>query len=118
MKTNKLKEICKNKNTNDTEIIWLSFLEDETIKSSLLQDVPDIYYRPEIRATLDYKEDLFFFEAVINHFWEQGKQDYTLKDIISFIDLRPEIALINGHRNIDWLNNQKKLNKTYRNKNV
>ena len=114
IKTSKLKEVCANKNTNDTEIVWLSFLEDETINSSLLQNVADTYYRPEIRATLDYEEDLFFFETIIKHFWNQNKKDYTLKDIISFIDNHPEVALINEHRKTDWLNNQKRLNTNYR----
>jgi spore coat polysaccharide biosynthesis protein SpsF (cytidylyltransferase family) len=109
IKTEALKEICRIKDTDDTEAAWLLFSEISSIKTSMLDNIPEIYCRPEIRATLDYSEDLEFFKAIIDHFHDRNKKQFSLRDIISFIDSNPDVLLINRHRHKDYLENQKKL---------
>ena len=108
MKTIALKHLCEIKTTTDTEAAWLSFYDMDGLHSEMLRDIPDIYYRPEIRATLDYEEDLLFFRKIINHF--DGRADhYTLRDIISYLDENPDISNLNLFRHKDYLINQSKL---------
>ena len=109
MKTSALKRLCEIKTTTDTEATWLSFYDMIGLRSEMLQNIPHIYYRPEIRATLDYEEDLLFFRKIINYF---GDSDYSLRDIVLYLDENPEISDINLFRHKDYLENQKKLNRT------
>ena len=110
MKTSALDFLCRNKTELDTEASWLSFYDLDSLNSKMLQNIPDIYYRPEIRATLDYEEDLLFFRSVVNYFGNMGV-DFNLRDVLIFLDENPEIANINFFRHKDYLNNQAKLNR-------
>ena len=109
MKTVALDKLCKLKTTKDNEAAWLSFHTMDIIDSVLLQNIPDIYYRPEIRATLDYREDLSFFRTIIKHFDKHHIKNYSLKDIILFLDENAETIDINLFRHKDYLENQNKL---------
>ena len=53
--------------------------------------------------TLDYPDDLIFFETVINNF---GKKYFNLKDIVNLIDKKPEIGKINLYLEEEWKKNQ------------
>ena len=109
IKTEALEKICSSKRTNDAEAAWLLIPAMSSIDATILADVPDIYYRPEIRATLDYEEDLHFFKFIINNFYEKGNKNFSLRDVIEFVDLNPEILMINKHRHKDYLENQKRI---------
>ena len=98
-----LSQVCRDKDTTDTEMMWPYFLTGK-FKVEDLQDVPEIYKRPEIRATLDYEEDFAFFNEVINNF---SGPDFTLKDVIQLVDRHPELLKINQFRQKDFLDNQK-----------
>ena len=52
--------------------------------------------RPELRWTLDYPEDLAFFEKLFEEFssWDPIPDS---KELIRFLDLRPDISAINQH---------------------
>tara|TARA_B100000131_G_C18123577_1_gene613812 strand:- start:4913 stop:5674 length:762 start_codon:yes stop_codon:yes gene_type:complete len=112
VKTEALRNICAKKNTDDTEAAWLNFSKMEYFDSTFLQKIPNEYKRPDIRATLDYQEDLMFFKKVINHFHGINNPCYNLRDIIQFLDQNPDIIKINYHKNIDYINNQKKMHQT------
>jgi len=118
IKTTALKEICKIKNTDDTEAAWLLLSENSSIETSILKKIPEVYYRPEIRATLDYQEDLEFFKTIINNFHNEGRDKFTLRDVVAFIDSNPDVLLINKHKHKDYLENQKRLTKEYRSTNA
>ena len=47
--------------------------------STLLKDIPRIFKRPEIRATLDYEEDFIFFKTIIDHFF--SKTTFLAKNV-------------------------------------
>jgi spore coat polysaccharide biosynthesis protein SpsF len=111
-KTEAIQEVCRLKTTTDTEALWLSFSSIPSFNTVMLENVPNIFYRPEIRATLDYKEDLDFFDAIFSHFKRTNNKDFSLRDVVEFIDENPKIVQINRHRHQDYLDNQKKLNKT------
>jgi len=112
VKTEALRKICDTKNTNDTEAAWLNFSKMESFNSSFLKKIPVEYKRPDIRATLDYEEDFIFFKKVIEHFYKTNNLQYSLRDIIQFLDQNSEIIKINFHKNLDYINNQKKMHKT------
>lgn len=107
IKTSALSKVCEIKNTDDTEIMWIYFKDTGLFNCEDLQEVADVYKRPEIRMTLDYPDDLKFFEAVINHFGRSGRY-YNLKDIITYLDENPQVIKINQHLMEEFLNNQKK----------
>jgi len=108
IKTDILGTIWKAKTTTDTEGSWLSFHKLEFLRAELLQNIPEIYYRPEIRATLDYEEDFLFFKTVIDYFDKVQLTHYSLRDIILFLDKNLSVISINSFRHNDFLENQKK----------
>lgn len=102
-----LKKVCEIKDTEETEMMWVYFTDTGLFKTELLENVPDIYRRPEIRMTLDYKDDFRFFEAVMDHFSFIGKKDFNLRDIIEYLDGNPEIVKINQYLEKQFSENQK-----------
>jgi spore coat polysaccharide biosynthesis protein SpsF (cytidylyltransferase family) len=51
-------------------------------------------FDPKLRITLDYPEDLIFFERIFQRF--KGKNDFTLPDVLEYLNKNPEIPLINN----------------------
>ena len=87
------------KNTSDTEMMWVYFLETGIFRIQELIDVPKQFYRNDIRMTLDYKEDLDFFNLVIT---KLDKKDFDLFDIIKVLDNNPNIKYVNLFRQEEW----------------
>lgn len=57
--------------------------------------VPGVTPRPEIRATLDYAEDLEFFGRVAAAF--PGREaEFTLDEWLGWVEAHPEAAAVNG----------------------
>lgn len=104
IKTAALKEVCRTKTTTDTEMMWI-FFNPDLFKMEKLENVPPMLERPEIRATLDYEEDLEFFRHVYTHF---GDNNFTLFDVVNFLTANPWFIEINSCRHIDWKENQEK----------
>ena len=111
IKTKSLERIWNIKDTTDTEASWLYFYDLNFLNSVMLKDIPKVFYRPEIRATLDYEEDFIFFKTIVDYFYKNNIKEYNLEDIILFLDKNPDIIDINQFRHIEYLENQKKLNK-------
>jgi len=84
--------------SKNTEMAFSWFVDNHE-----LEGVPEKYYRHDIRMTLDYQEDLDFFRAV---YAKIGNK--YLDDIISFLEVNPDIAKINISREYDWKSNQQK----------
>ncbi len=105
IKTNALKKVCKIKDSNDTEFMWVYFTETNLFKVAELKGISKKYYRNDIRMTLDYKEDLIFFKSLI----ELLKPDeyISLDKILKIIDKNPTLKKINIFRQNDFLTNQK-----------
>ena len=104
IKSDALEKVCKIKDTDDTEMMWVYFTDTGLFKVENLKNIKSIYCRDDIRMTLDYDDDFKFFKNIIEYF---GSQEYTLKDIILYIDSNPAIKMINFHRHKEWAENQK-----------
>lgn len=107
IKATALKKVCEIKDTEETEMMWVYFTDTGLFRTELLENVPDVYRRPEIRMTLDYRDDFRFFEAVISHFSSIGKAEFTLRDIIEYLDENPEVIKINQYLEKQFSENQK-----------
>ena len=100
-----LERVINLKDDCDTEMMWVYFTETGIFKIEELENVPNKFYRDDIRMTLDYKEDLDFFNAILS---KQVTEDLNLNDIIKIVDNNPEIKKINLFRQNDWKLNQEK----------
>jgi spore coat polysaccharide biosynthesis protein SpsF len=107
IKASALGKVCEIKNTEDTEMMWVYFKDTGLFKTAILENVPSIFCRPEIRMTLDYPDDLKFFKTIIEHFDREKKDAFTLRDIISYLDKSPEVIKINQYLQEKFLANQK-----------
>jgi len=104
-----IKTVCKHKKNTDTEFIKLYFDKIEhLIDSRKIKDVPDKYHKKNIRMTLDYDDDLRFFNEVVKYFKENKKQ-MSFENILNFLDNNPSVVSINWHREENWKNNQDKM---------
>lgn len=50
------------------------------------------------RLTLDYPEDMKVIRKIYSHFFKVGKKDFTLDDIVEYLDAHQAIAAINQFR--------------------
>lgn len=105
-----LKKVCEIKNTEDTEMMWTYFKDTGLFKCEKLLEVPVFYQRPEIRMTLDYPQDLDFFSIIITKL-SPINENFSLRDIINYLDENPEIVKINQYLQKVFLENQKKKTK-------
>jgi spore coat polysaccharide biosynthesis protein SpsF len=107
IKASALREVCEIKDSEDTEMMWVYFKDTGRFRCELLRNAPDVFKRPEIRMTLDYPDDLKFFKTCAEHFWAQGRNDFTLRDVIAFLDANPAVIGINQYLQDAFLANQK-----------
>jgi spore coat polysaccharide biosynthesis protein SpsF len=56
-------------------------------------EAPPHLRRPDLELEVDTEEDLEVIEAIVKNF--NGRTDFTLEEIIAFLNRRPEIAAIN-----------------------
>ena len=87
---------------------WTYFTESGAFDVKNL-DVPDpVFFDHHIRLTLDYEEDLLFFRTVFRELRIDHNR-IPVRDILLFLKDRPDIAAINWFRQMDYLENQRKL---------
>ncbi len=65
-------------------------------------DLPELFVRP-YRLTLDYDEDLTLFNVIHE---DLAGTEYTLRDVITYLDHHPEIAAINSHLTLKYKTDQ------------
>jgi spore coat polysaccharide biosynthesis protein SpsF len=104
-----LAKACQIKATDDTEMMWGYFLDTGLFRVETLVAPPELR-RPEIRMTLDYPEDLTFFEAVIQAL--APRRPFVLRDIVAWLDHHPEVVKINQFRQEEFMLNQQRRKKT------
>ncbi|HHT9112401.1 MAG TPA: cytidylyltransferase domain-containing protein [Candidatus Wunengus sp. YC65] len=107
IRTTALEKVCSIKDTTDTEMMWVYFKDSGLFKVSILKVTDPVFYDPDIRMTLDYVEDLAFFNAIFTHF-DCVNNDLPLKVIIPYLKNNPEVIKINAFRHRDWSTNQQK----------
>ena len=86
-----LEKVVELKDEDDTEVWGGYFTSGDTFKVAYLQ-AESIFRHPEIRMTLDYSEDLFFFETVFKELYTKNKQfsSYDVMDLL--VNNKPEIC--------------------------
>lgn len=105
---NSLERVINLKGDSDTEMMWVYFTETGIFKIQELENVPSSYYRDDVRMTLDYEEDLDFFNKVIEESLKNGINNPNLNEILNIIYKNPDIKKINFFRQGQWKSNQEK----------
>ena len=103
-----LQKVCEIKDSDETEMMWVYFTDTGLFRTEKLE-APALFKRPEIRMTLDYEDDFRFFKNIMDHFG--GRDDFSLREIVAYLDARPEVVKINQFRQQEFLANQKKKTK-------
>jgi spore coat polysaccharide biosynthesis protein SpsF len=90
-----LKKACSIKDSSNTEVWGKYFTETDQFRIKNLT-IPLKFQRPEFRLTIDYPEDLEFFNKLFNHF---GREIYKtpIRTIIDYLDQHPEVVAINNN---------------------
>ena len=89
-----LKKVIEIKEDRETEV-WGRYFTDTDLFN--VYDLPienPLHRQPGLRMTLDYPEDLAFFEAVFDHLYKEDSI-FSLDEILNFLQKHPEIVMIN-----------------------
>lgn len=105
-----LKKVCEIKATDETEYIRPYFTETGIFTVQKIKNVPDCYRKKNIRMTLDYEDDLVFFDSVIKRLLQKGKL-INFQEAYDLICKNPELANINFYLDEQWKKNQESINK-------
>ena len=81
-------------------------MEAYDFKVETIKNTPKIYEKRNIRMTLDYQEDLDFFENIIGHF-EEKSLEMSFPDVLEYLESNPKVVSINWFREQQWKDNQK-----------
>ncbi len=106
IRSSALEKVCTIKGTSDTEMMWVYFKDTRLFNVATLAVQDPIFFDPDIRLTLDYEEDLAFFQAIFQHY-QCINNDTPLRVIVPFLKKHPEIVQFNAFRRQDWTTNQK-----------
>ncbi|PCI40927.1 MAG: hypothetical protein COB46_05515 [Rhodospirillaceae bacterium] len=63
-------------------------------------EAPALLNRPELEIEVDTNEDMDVITAIVEHF--SGRMDYSLAEIISFLDASPDLVEKNTHIERRW----------------
>jgi len=96
IKVKALEKVIKLKKEKDTEI-WGRFFEEIDEFKKIELEVEDELNHPEIRLTVDEKEDLELIRKIFDNFYSH-KKDFELKEIVKYLLDNPNLMDIN--RNI------------------
>ncbi|MFC2087678.1 cytidylyltransferase domain-containing protein [Bacteroidota bacterium] len=106
---------------NDTGFASL-FTETDFCNSIVLKPVSTEHIDDSLRLTLDYQQDLDFFEVIFKELYKEGEV-FHIEDIIQLIKRKPELNQINSNlqeeymkrwydkRNIYYIDNEGKMKK-------
>ncbi|MEK7133848.1 MAG: hypothetical protein AAB804_02155 [Patescibacteria group bacterium] len=102
-----LRKVCEIKDSTNTEMMWVYFTDTGLFTVAELKVRDPVYHLDGVRMTLDYPEDLAFFERV---FAELAADTNTTPTpiILNLLRQKPEINELNYFRQKDFLDNQRK----------
>jgi spore coat polysaccharide biosynthesis protein SpsF (cytidylyltransferase family) len=63
-------------------------------------EAPEEHRRPELEMEVDSKEDVAVIDAIVAHF--KGRDDFSLTEIIAFLDAHPEVSSLNANVPRRW----------------
>lgn len=91
-----LQKVLEIKDDEKTEV-WGGYFTDTDLFSVYNLPIDNSLHRwPDLRMTLDYMEDLEFFEAVFAQLYQPGKV-FSLDDILNLLKEHPEVVELNRH---------------------
>jgi len=94
IKVEALKKVVAIKDSSDTEV-WGRYFTDTGLFNVIdLDVVNEKHMKPGLRMTLDYPQDLDFFNAVFNELYKEGEV-FTLSQILDLLEKNPEIIKLN-----------------------
>jgi spore coat polysaccharide biosynthesis protein SpsF len=102
-----LTEVCLTKNTDSTEYIRPYFLNPKFDVQKLI-NIPKKYLKNDVRLTLDYLDDLKFFETVITGM-QNKNMAISFDNLQKYLKEEPHVKNINFYLENAWKENQKKL---------
>jgi len=105
IRTSALERVCEIKDTEDTEMMWVYFTETGLFEVEELAGDAKPYVREGVRITLDYPQDLSFFDTVFNALYDSNPE-MPLIDVLAYLDTHPEVVKINAFLNERWSQNQ------------
>jgi spore coat polysaccharide biosynthesis protein SpsF (cytidylyltransferase family)/predicted dehydrogenase len=91
-----LRQVIALKDDTRTEVWGRYFTDTGMFKVYDLPIETPLHHQPALRMTLDYPEDLAFFQAVFDHLYQPGKV-FSLDDILLLLQAHPEIVALNAH---------------------
>jgi spore coat polysaccharide biosynthesis protein SpsF len=89
-----LETVCELKQERDTEVWGGYFTNNDRFKVHMIQVEDPVLHRPDIRMTLDYEEDLRFFQAVFAGLFHDGGIP-TFRQVMAYLGAHPEIVALN-----------------------
>lgn len=93
VKKSALEKVVHLKAERDTEV-WGSYFTESNLFDVCFLTPPTRYRKPEIRMTLDYIEDLNFFEKIFDALYTANNY-MSLDKILHYLDNNPEVVKIN-----------------------
>lgn len=107
LKTSALFKVMQLKEESDTEV-WGGYFTDGNF-SVLRSDITDpLFQHPEIRLTLDYKEDYDFFEKIFDRLYTSDKIFSSVELMNLLVNVEPELNIINQEAQIKYESHLKK----------
>ncbi|MBF0543345.1 MAG: hypothetical protein HQM08_02870 [Candidatus Riflebacteria bacterium] len=87
-------------NRNDTGFIYY-FTKTDLVKKKAILPKQKSHINDKARLTLDYEEDLIFFNNLFKNLYHEGKI-FGIEEIIQLLDIKPELVEINAFRSKDF----------------
>ncbi len=100
VKISSLREVVRTKSSSNTEV-WRKYFENNPRYQVARLAVPQENQRRDLRLTCDYPEDFELIRIIFEHLFK-GKKDFTLAEIISFMDQRPDLGQLNAFRQKEY----------------
>ena len=94
IKISALKKILEIKDTNQTEVWGKYFTDTGYFNVNDLKVANNLHRRPDLRMTLDYKQDYIFFKAIFDKLYNKDKI-FSLTEIINLLNKKNSIVEIN-----------------------
>jgi spore coat polysaccharide biosynthesis protein SpsF len=90
-----LAKVVEVKDSKETEVWGRYFTDTDLFKVYDLPIENRFHRKPLLRMTLDYPEDLAFFQAVFDELYREGEV-FSLDQILGLLERRPDIVAINS----------------------
>jgi len=92
---NAVKKVLGIKDKTDTETWTAYFTDTGMFKVGVLEVEEPFFRRPDIRLTVDYKEDFELISRIFDNLYKKGCV-FNLKEILNFLNKHSELIEING----------------------